>query len=275
MPKKKPRHPSFETPDTRAKRQYLREQNRLYSATLQSIPADQWPQGMGESANTRVEAVWRSCHFLVQIVWEKETSCRRLTVNRTTLNAEGNSWEEYITWDELMEIKRQTGHAETWAVEVYPADTQTVNVANMRHLFLLDEAPAQAWKRTGSAGHATPKPKPTLWYGGKSDRQINEELRSYFDERRHQANQMLETHIREAITLRLGMMPALEELAGRMHRYIASDIRHELIVLDHLPLLHVEWWPQPDSAETSHAMHMLKITPMHPDSPLPFPIQDL
>ncbi len=144
--KRKP-HPHLETPETRAKRQHLREQNRLYSATLQAIPPDQWPTGLGETANTRTEAVWRSCHFLVQVVWEKDSACRRLTVNRTALNAAGSGWEENITWDELMEIKRQTGHSNTWAVEVYPSDTQIVNVANMRHLFLLDEAPAQAWKR--------------------------------------------------------------------------------------------------------------------------------
>jgi hypothetical protein len=33
-----------------------------------------------------------------------------------------------------------------WAVEIYPADGDVVAVANMRHLWLLPEAPAFAWR---------------------------------------------------------------------------------------------------------------------------------
>ena len=32
-------------------------------------------------------------------------------------------------------------------LEIYPPDDQVIDVANMRHLWLLDEAPAYAWRK--------------------------------------------------------------------------------------------------------------------------------
>ena len=140
-------HPALDSPEVRAKRAHLRQQNALYSDTLQPLPKEQWPEGYGNSPNSMTLDVFRSRHFLVQIVKEKPTNNVRLTVNRCELNARGDSFQDGITWDELMEIKRQCGFESSWAIEIYPPDHQIVNVPNMRHLWLLDQAPAQAWAR--------------------------------------------------------------------------------------------------------------------------------
>ena len=143
----KRRHPSLDSPEVRAKRAILRQQNALFPETLVPMPKEQWPEGFGQTLSIETIAVWRSKHFLVQYVLEKENYYSRLTVNRTSLNAKGESWEDGITWDELMEIKRQCGFESSWAIEIYPPTHQVVNVANMRHLWLSAAAPAQAWTK--------------------------------------------------------------------------------------------------------------------------------
>lgn len=142
----KPRlHPALESPEVRAKRAHLRQENARFTDTLREIPFGEWPEGYGSTPTTWTLAVWRSRRYLVQIVKEMHKDAHRLTVNRTTLNQKGDSWEDGITWDELMEIKRQCGYSAHWAIEIYPPDTQIVNVANMRHLWLTEDPPKSAW----------------------------------------------------------------------------------------------------------------------------------
>ena len=61
------------------------------------------------------------------------------------MNPDGR-WKDDITWDELQEIKRQAGYGNQMAVEIYPDDLDIVNVANMRHLWILDEPLPIGWK---------------------------------------------------------------------------------------------------------------------------------
>lgn len=140
----KRRHPALESPEVRSKRAHLRRENARYSETLEAIPKEQWPSAYRALTCEHLQ-VFRSRHFLVQVVREQPSGNVRLSVNRTALNDAGDSWEDGITWDELMQIKRQCGYASHWASEIYPPDHETVNVANLRHLWLLPEAPAQAW----------------------------------------------------------------------------------------------------------------------------------
>jgi hypothetical protein len=122
------------------KRKFLREQNKLCSKVLVQVPPINWPSFPDRS---RVE-VWRSQSYLVQ-VFDKENGAWRVSVNRTELDSNGH-YKDGLTWEELMEIKRQIGHGHSWAVEILPADSQIVNVANMRHFWLLDVAPSFAWR---------------------------------------------------------------------------------------------------------------------------------
>lgn len=86
-------------------------------------------------------AAWRNREFLVQLF--KERGTRRLSINRSDIENDGH-WKAGISWEQLMELKRQAGFGNCWAVEVYPPDHHTVNVAAIRHLWLVDQPP-YAW----------------------------------------------------------------------------------------------------------------------------------
>lgn len=89
--------------------------------------------------------VWRSSRFLAVVYRDNRSGGTRISVNRTTIKLNGD-WEEDITWSELMQVKREIGRGEQHAVEIYPADSCIVDVANMRHLWLLDEPHPYTWK---------------------------------------------------------------------------------------------------------------------------------
>jgi hypothetical protein len=110
---------------------------------LRELPRAEWPKG----ATTREpRRVWVSRDFLVAEHAEEHVICR-LSINRTSVVA-GGGWRDGITWDELQELKRQVGYGDAMAVEVYPPDADVVNVANIRHLFVVHpEAVPFAWRR--------------------------------------------------------------------------------------------------------------------------------
>ncbi len=103
---------------------------------LKFIPREDWPAGLAEHLPTLSE-LWRSRDFVVQIL-APEHGATRMTVGRSTLNPEGTRWKDGITWDDLQRLKRECGRGHLDAVEVYPADAYVVNVANQRHLWILD-----------------------------------------------------------------------------------------------------------------------------------------
>ena len=117
--------------------------NQRYGSVLQRIPPTEWPPAARTMARPPRE-VWRSATFLVQIY--QEGLHARLTVCRTALGRDGVRWMDGITWDDLQRLKRECGRGEQWAVECYPPDTEIVNDANMRHLWLIAEPP-YGWKR--------------------------------------------------------------------------------------------------------------------------------
>lgn len=89
-----------------------------------------------------------SRHFMVQLFHEDNpdyVGLIRLSVVRTKANQSG--WLENITWEELQGIKRDLGYAERYALEVYPPDSLIVNVANMRHLWLLETPLSIGWMK--------------------------------------------------------------------------------------------------------------------------------
>jgi hypothetical protein len=124
-----------------AKQAYLRQENQRWPRDLVEWPREDWPTHVqnGLRAPSRV---WRSRKFLAQLFTYEPF--HRLTVQRADVTASG-AWRDGVTWDELQQIKRDCGFGELWAVEVFPAEANLVNVANMRHLWLLHEAPPYAW----------------------------------------------------------------------------------------------------------------------------------
>lgn len=124
---------------SRNQRRALEKTNGTFPAHLVRIHPDEWP-----AHPPRMAEVWRSRHFLVQ-VFAEAGDVQRLTICRTSHN--GASWNDLITWDELMQCKRQCGRGDRDALEVYHADKDIVNVANMRHLWLPAEPVAFAWRK--------------------------------------------------------------------------------------------------------------------------------
>ena len=117
--------------------EYLEQENRKWPKRLMLVPVKQWPTSPPEA----LRSVWRSRDFLVQVYRENKTV--RLSVCRTQLI--GARWEDNITWDDLQRLKAECGYSDKCAIEIYPPDKDTVNVANMRHLWVTS-APEFMWK---------------------------------------------------------------------------------------------------------------------------------
>lgn len=124
-------------------RAYLKRENAKWPPYLVQVPKELWPSTA--TSNTERIEVWRSRQYVVQVFSETD-GVERLSIIRTELLPNGR-FAENITWDELQEIKTETGRGGKFAVEIFPASNDLVNVANMRHLWVLPEAPAFAWRR--------------------------------------------------------------------------------------------------------------------------------
>ena len=129
---------------TREQRRELARQNAKMPRELRLVPRDEWPF---ELQGSRIQRVWRSRDFLVQEWVEQAPVLVRLSVLRTTLDPKVGRWVDGITWDELQDIKAQCGYPMAEAVEVYPPAGDVVNVANIRHLWVLREQLPFAWRK--------------------------------------------------------------------------------------------------------------------------------
>lgn len=98
--------------------------------------------------------VWRSRDFFVQIYQEND-EVLRLSVNRTLVS--GNRFKDDISWDDLQRLKKECGYSHMAAVEIYPPDESVVNVANMRHLFILQTPPDFMWNKSPNREFETKK----------------------------------------------------------------------------------------------------------------------
>jgi hypothetical protein len=81
---------------------------------------------------------------LVQEFEAKPPAVVRLSVSRTS--TDGERWVDGISWDDLQRIKNAVGYVNACAVEVFPPQRHLVNVAAMRHLWVLASTPDYVWK---------------------------------------------------------------------------------------------------------------------------------
>lgn len=132
---------------TRAQRRELERQNAKMPLQLREVPRAEWPL---ESQRGPISRVWRSRDFLVQEYAEREPVLVRLSVLRTTLDPKAGRWVDGITWDELQRLKAECGYGSHDALELYPPDRDVVNVANLRHLWVMREPVPFAWRREGA-----------------------------------------------------------------------------------------------------------------------------
>jgi hypothetical protein len=128
--------------DRRAAERYIAQENAKWPDTLKEWTRETWPT----TPTSYVLRVFRSKNFLVQEYVAPAPAIVRLSVNRTGLG-KGGEWKQDIPWEDLQRLKREVGFGDHDAVEVFPPDTDVVNVANMRHLWILAPGTlAFAWR---------------------------------------------------------------------------------------------------------------------------------
>lgn len=127
---------------TREQRRQLARDNAKRPLVLEEVPSEEWPFHTPPG----LTKVWRSRDFLVQL-YNEPSGYQRLSISRTTVDQKSQRWEQGITWDDLQRLKREAGFGGVDAVEVYPRDRDLVNVANMRHLFLMNDPLSFAWRK--------------------------------------------------------------------------------------------------------------------------------
>jgi hypothetical protein len=128
----------------REQRRQLERDNAKMPRELAPIPRDQWPDS--SRSNASLVRVLRSRDFLVQEYAAPAPARVRLSVLRTTLDPKAGRWVDGITWDDLQRLKGECGYADCDAVEVFPSAVDVVKVANIRHLWVMAEPVAFAWR---------------------------------------------------------------------------------------------------------------------------------
>lgn len=131
---------------TAAQLREMKRQNARFPAHLVTVPPEQWPD-MSKSphqSGSQVLAAYRSRAFLVAI-WLEPNGFTRMSVNRSEWDERKGRFRDDISWDDLQRLKAEAGFGDMCAVEIYPPDEHVVNVANMRHIFLINGSPAFMW----------------------------------------------------------------------------------------------------------------------------------
>ena len=108
---------------------------------MEEVPKEKWKNLNHGNPRNDVLQVFKSDRFLVQV--RKHKDCVRLAINKVKYDIELGKivWKDGITWDELQEIKDQCGFKDKWLCEYYPPKDKVVNIANIRHLWVLDKEP--------------------------------------------------------------------------------------------------------------------------------------
>ena len=126
---------------SRKRRLKLKQDNKSYPNHLIELEISEEKQAQQP---TLMRAL-RSRYFLVQVFEDGDVI--RMSVNKTDVNPDG-SWKENVSWEDLQQLKRQAGFGNHYAIEVYPRDIDIVNVANMRHIWVLEKPLKIGWSKS-------------------------------------------------------------------------------------------------------------------------------
>ena len=111
-----------------------------------AVREEKWPPTRPDAP--RPSRVWLSVKFLAVVYREDAPGVsHRVSINRVEFDLGKGRWEEGISWDDLQLIKAGIGFGDRCAVEIFPPDHHVVDVANMRHLWILKEPPVFMWKK--------------------------------------------------------------------------------------------------------------------------------
>lgn len=124
-------------PNRRERRALVAATRKENKAMPKHLVEIEWrdTDGAHEAIENGLIEAWRSRDFLVQVYDKGESNVLRMTVSRTESDVRGN-WKSSITWDELQRCKREIGRGHLEGFEVFPAEGEVVNVANMRHVWI-------------------------------------------------------------------------------------------------------------------------------------------
>ena len=145
----------MDSKELRTRRKNLRDENKKWPKTLAPVPPELWPTVV--TTGVRI-GLWRSRDFLVQVFVERG-GVKRLSVCRTELDCEGQ-WKDGIAWEELQRLKAECGFGDCDAAEVYPRESDVVNVANMRHLWVFSEPIEYGWRVRNSPNDSSSATRP-------------------------------------------------------------------------------------------------------------------
>lgn len=118
-----------------------RENKRYPVERLVEIPREDWPV-----CSPKMIRALRNRDFLVQ-VFAEDNEVLRLSIQRCAFDRASGRWVDGITWDDLQHLKTLAGYGDKPALEVFPPDGDVVNVANIRHLWIVPLAPEFMWRR--------------------------------------------------------------------------------------------------------------------------------
>lgn len=124
---------------TREQRREMARESAKWPMVLKEIPRSEWPHPDGLQLR-----VLRSHEYLVQEFDGTGPVLVRLSVNITSMD--GARWADGIPWEDLQRLKAEAGYALHDAVEVFPSVLDVVNVANIRHLWVMREKLPFAWR---------------------------------------------------------------------------------------------------------------------------------
>lgn len=120
----------------RALEKVKRQLMASYPDTLEIVPEND-PNLPYSSHPQDIDKIYRSKKYTV-IVWNVPAG-KKLSIQRNEWDSHTNRYKDNITWDEIQEIKRKCGFGEQNAIEFYPPDSEVINIANVRHIWILPD----------------------------------------------------------------------------------------------------------------------------------------
>ena len=128
--------------ERRARAKYVAQQAKRQAEELRQIEVWEWPELL--MMDEQPAQVWRSSRYLVLIYLTDDPNVQRVGVLRSDGIGKDGDWLDGITWDDLQAVKAAIGRQESFAIEVFPPQSEVVNTANIRWLWVFRTPPAIA-----------------------------------------------------------------------------------------------------------------------------------
>jgi len=129
----------------KTRRRHKKQNLNQYSEYLTEISEDNYFAKTGKKFDENLKKCFVSKYFFVQI-WEEPEKPVRISICRTELNGKGQ-WQDNIGWDAIQSIKNSVGYSGMDCVEIYPMQRDVINVANMRHLWVIPGQVEYKWRK--------------------------------------------------------------------------------------------------------------------------------